>query len=66
MDEHEAEYRRNAVECLTMARSAGNEHVRVTLLTMAQSWLLLASQTAARGRLARVLDRFNDDQMRRQ
>jgi hypothetical protein len=65
MDEREADYRRNATECLAMARAAGNEHVRVTLLAMAQSWLLLANQTAASGRFARVLDGFNDDQMRK-
>jgi hypothetical protein len=42
-------YRENARECLRIAESSGNERDRPLWIAMAQSWLRLAEQAAAKG-----------------
>jgi hypothetical protein len=42
-------YRENAQECMRIAESSGNERDRPLWIAMAQSWLRLAEQAAAKG-----------------
>ena len=40
------DYRSQAADCLAMAQGSTDERMKTFLLTMAQSWMLLAQQAA--------------------
>jgi hypothetical protein len=48
MNEHE--YRQRAAQCLRLAEQVGHQSVKLTLITMAQSWWRLARQAEKTGR----------------
>lgn len=65
--EHLDPFTKSARECLALARTTKQPDTRVELLTMAQTFLHMANETAVASKvLDSVVRGFNDQQMVRQ
>jgi hypothetical protein len=62
---HQEEYRTWAAECLRLAQAEGDLALRVRFLTMAQRWLDLSEGRCEDEEFERLVEEFNDQQMRR-
>ena len=61
---HRDEYRQWAAECLRLAQTETDQAARVRFLSMAQRWLDLAEGQDESDEFDRLLEEFNDRQMR--
>jgi hypothetical protein len=63
MPDRSEAFRRAALECLRLARTASDEGTRASLLLMAQRWFDLANGPPSQGALEAALRAFNEGQM---